>query len=81
MNMKEDFTASYIVHCPAGCGKTANAEEIAAALGLKCIVDGWDGDRKTFTPFDTLFITNAPPAWAAGHPRLISYEEVMKTKL
>ena len=76
--MENGFTASYIVHGPAGCGKATNAASIAAALGLKHIVDEWDGDRKTFTPFDTLFITNIPPAWAAGHRRLMSYDEVMR---
>lgn len=76
--MENNFTASYIVHGPAGCGKTTNAAAIAGALGLKHIVDGWDGDRKTFTPFDTLFITNTPPARAAASSRLISYDEAMR---
>lgn len=64
------MTSSVIVAGPAGCGKTRNAEKIAAWLGLKLVYDSWDGGP--FPAFDTLVLTNR-----ADVPNARSYASVM----
>lgn len=46
-----------IIYGPQGCGKTRNAQRLAAHFGLKNILDGWDGGP---IPADTLVLTNQP---------------------
>jgi len=69
---------SYILYGPEGCGKTKNAEAIANRLGLKTIVDNWDGDPTSYRMTNILYITNDVPTWARNNRRLISYSDAME---
>ncbi|MDH0133505.1 AAA family ATPase [Pseudomonas asiatica] len=68
---------SCLVHGPAGCGKTTNAQAIARALGLSQILDNWDaGDPVPL--LDTLVLTNADnPAWYFKG-RVMTFEQAMQ---
>lgn len=39
-----------VVFGPRGCGKTHNAEALAAHFGLRIVVDDWDPHRHVLTP-------------------------------
>ena len=67
--MSQD-TPSVIVHGPAGCGKTRNAQFIANYLNLTYIFDAYDGEP--LMPFDWLALTNRTDL-----PGSRDYHEVM----
>lgn len=48
-----------IVYGPMACGKTRNAQALAAHFGLKVIIDDWDPTRHVLTD-GALHLTNAP---------------------
>lgn len=68
---------SWLVYGPEGCGKTKNAQAIAAALGLTEIVDDWQpGDPAPITK--ALVLTNhLGPDFPAFYRRALSYEQAM----
>ncbi|MDG9890391.1 hypothetical protein [Pseudomonas juntendi] len=68
---------SCIVHGPAGCGKSTNAQAIAKALGLRHIHDNWTSG--TPVPLlDTLVLTSADdPAWYFNG-RVLSFDQAMQ---
>lgn len=79
---------SVIVYGPRGCGKSQDSQRIADALGLHCIVDGWEPRLKGFSANGHLYITNyirPEDAWAIReqHPETIiaSYSDATITKL
>jgi len=50
---------SWVIHGPQASGKTTHAKELAAMLGLRKIVDDWDGTARTFVKLNALHLTNA----------------------
>ena len=63
-----------------GCGKTTHALKIARALGLRAVIDDWDGHPATFRPLDTLHLTN-DPNWSRTPTegrRCLSFEAAMQ---
>lgn len=73
---------SKVVYGPQGCGKTLNAEKIAKALGMKYIIDDWDGQRRTFASPNTLHLTYLTPDQFPWLPQskydTLTYEEAME---
>ena len=53
---------SVVVHGPQGCGKTRNAQALAAAFGCSSIIDDWDG--RSPLPSGALALTNVAPTFA-----------------
>ncbi|HHP7110130.1 hypothetical protein [Pseudomonas aeruginosa] len=68
---------SYIVHGPTGCGKTRNAERIAAALGLTKVQDNWSPMDQVFEPFDTLYLAASEGPWPDQARHVLSFAEAM----
>ncbi|WP_185837649.1 hypothetical protein [Pseudomonas aeruginosa] len=68
---------SHIVHGPTGCGKTRNAERIAAALGLSKVQDNWSPMDQVFEPFDTLYLTASEGPWPDQARHVLSFAEAM----
>ncbi|HHK5153720.1 TPA: hypothetical protein ACQT1Y_002200 [Pseudomonas aeruginosa] len=68
---------SYIVHGPTGCGKTKNAERMAAALGLTKVQDNWSPMDQVFEPFDTLYLTASEGPWPDQARHVLSFAEAM----
>ncbi|MUI05651.1 hypothetical protein IPC325_06885 [Pseudomonas aeruginosa] len=68
---------SYIVHGPTGCGKTRNAERMAAALGLTKVQDNWSPMDQVFEPFDTLYLTASEGPWPDQARHVLSFAEAM----
>ncbi|HDY6080000.1 TPA: hypothetical protein ACHJ3C_004574 [Pseudomonas aeruginosa] len=68
---------SHIVHGPTGCGKTRNAERIAAALGLSKVQDNWTPTGQVFEPFDTLYLTASNGPWPDQARHVLSFSEAM----
>ncbi|HBN9515511.1 TPA: hypothetical protein L3889_000516 [Pseudomonas aeruginosa] len=68
---------SYIVHGPTGCGKTRNAERMAAALGLTKVQDNWNPMDQVFEPFDTLYLTASEGPWPDQARHVLSFAEAM----
>ncbi|HGW5422022.1 TPA: hypothetical protein ACNII9_003798 [Pseudomonas aeruginosa] len=68
---------SYIVHGPTGCGKTKNAEQMAAALGLTKVQDNWSPMDQVFEPFDTLYLTASEGPWPDQARHVLSFAEAM----
>lgn len=68
---------SYIVHGPTGCGKTRNAERMAAALGLTKVQDNWSPMDQVFEPFDTLYLTASNGPWPDQARHVLSFSEAM----
>ncbi|HEP8722238.1 TPA: hypothetical protein VDU44_000093 [Pseudomonas aeruginosa] len=68
---------SYIVHGPTGCGKTRNAERMAAALGLTKVQDNWTPTSQVFEPFDTLYLTASNGPWPDQARHVLSFAEAM----
>ncbi|ENG0046373.1 hypothetical protein ABR862_001224 [Pseudomonas aeruginosa] len=68
---------SYIVHGPTGCGKTQNAERMAAALGLTKVQDNWSPMDQVFEPFDTLYLTASEGPWPDQARHVLSFAEAM----
>lgn len=68
---------SWLVYGPEGCGKTTNAQAIAAALGLTEIVDDWQpGDPAPITK--ALVLTNdLGPDFPPFYRRVLSFEQAM----
>lgn len=68
---------SWLVYGPEGCGKTKNAQAIAAALGLTEIVDDWQpGDPAPITK--ALVLTNhLGPDHMPFSRRVLSYDQAM----
>lgn len=68
---------SWLVYGPERCGKTTNAQAIAAALGLTEIVDDWQpGDPAPITK--ALVLTNhLGPDFPPFYRRALSYEQAM----
>lgn len=68
---------SCIVHGPAGCGKSTNAEAIAKALGLSHIHDNWAAGAPV-PLLDTLALTDADnPAWYFNG-RVFTFDQAMQ---
>lgn len=67
---------SWLVHGPQGCGKTSNAQAIAAALGLTEIVDDWHPGMKAPTT-KALVLTNEPGPFAPFIRRVLSFDQAM----
>ena len=68
---------SCIVHGPAGCGKSTNAQAIAKALGLSHIHDNWAAGAPV-PLLDTLVLTSADnPAWYFNG-RVLSFDQAMQ---
>lgn len=68
---------SCIVHGPAGCGKSTNAEAIAKALGLSHIHDNWAAGAPV-PLLDTLVLTDADnPAWYLNG-RVLTFDQAMQ---
>ncbi len=57
---------SWIVYGQQDTGKTLHARAIARALGVRYIVDEWDGQPATYQPRNTLHLINVLPASALG---------------
>lgn len=68
---------SYIIHGPTGCGKTRNAERMAAALGLTKVQDNWSPMDQVFEPFDTLYLTASEGPWPDQARHVLSFAEAM----
>jgi hypothetical protein len=69
---------SVLVYGPMACGKTRNAQAIAAALGLTDIRDEWHPDI-SLPRINTLALTNsAAPFGLPPHIRVMSFEEAMR---
>lgn len=68
---------SYIVHGPTGCGKTRNAERMAAALGLTKVQDNWSPMDQVFEPFDILYLTASEGPWPDQARHVLSFAEAM----
>lgn len=48
-----------VIHGPAGCGKTRNAEALKRAFGCRRIVDGWEPGQELMPIRDgDLILTN-----------------------
>lgn len=68
---------SCVVHGPAGCGKSTNAQAIAKALGLSQIHDNWAAGAPV-PMLDTLVLTNADnPAWYFNG-RVLTFDQAMQ---
>lgn len=68
---------SCLIHGPAGCGKTTNAQAIAKALGLSQILDNWNAGAPV-PLLDTLVLTNADnPAWYFKG-RVMTFDQAMQ---
>ncbi len=68
---------SCLVHGPAGCGKTRNAQAIAKALGLSQILDDWQAGAPV-PLLDTLVLTSADnPAWYFKG-RVMTFKQAMQ---
>ena len=68
---------SCLVHGPAGCGKTRNAQAIAKALGLSQILDDWQAGAPV-PLLDTLVLTSADnPAWYFKG-RVMTFDQAMQ---
>lgn len=68
---------SCLVHGPAGCGKSTNAQAIAKALGLSQILGNWDAGAPV-PLLDTLVLTNADnPAWYF-EGRVMTFDQAMQ---
>lgn len=68
---------SCIVHGPAGCGKSTNAEAIAKALGLSHIHDNWAAGAPV-PLLDTLVLTDADnPVWYFNG-RVLTFDQAMQ---
>lgn len=66
---------SWLVYGPEGCGKTKNAQAIAAALGLTEIVDGWlPGDP--VPPRKALLLSTEAPDFPT-HKRVLTFDQAM----
>lgn len=75
--MRTQTPRSRLVHGPAGCGKTTNAQTIAKALGLSQILDNWD-ESAPVPLLDTLVLTNAdnPARYFKG--RVMTFDQAMQ---
>lgn len=62
-----------VVFGPRGCGKTHNAEALAAHFGLRIVVDDWDPHRHVLTP-DALHLSQDCHDGAAA--RSIKFSDV-----
>lgn len=51
-------SSSVLLAASQGSGKTQHASALAAMLGLKTVVDGWDG--RSPVPENALVLTNIP---------------------
>lgn len=67
---------SYLVYGPAGCGKTRNAAAIAAALGLRKVLDNWEPGTPV-PPTDTLVLTNHDGPLNPFGRRVMSYSDAI----
>ena len=67
---------SWLVYGPKGCGKTTNAQAIAAALGLPDILDDWQPGMPVPTT-KTLVLTNAEGPFQPFTRRVLSFEQAM----
>ena len=67
---------SWILYGPSRSGKSTNAKAIAKKLGMSKIIDGWEGDKRSFVPENTLHITNHMPDWVREE-NVVSVEELV----
>jgi len=75
--MTATIPRSCIVHGPAGCGKSTNAQAIAKALGLWHIHDNWTAGAPV-PLLDTLILTDADnPSWYFNG-RVLTYNQAMQ---
>ena len=58
MQHPSSSTTNVIIYGPQGCGKTRNAEALAAHFGCTSIVDNWDGESEV--PDGALALTSEP---------------------
>ena len=74
-----------IIHGPHGCGKTRNADKLAAYFGCQKIVDAEDGGWSEVCEhghrFKYLILTNAErlpeTTWELNDVRVVSFEHAM----
>lgn len=75
--MTATIPRSCIVHGPAGCGKSTNAQAIAKALSLRHIQDNWTAGAPV-PLLDTLVLTSADnPAWYFNG-RVLTFNQAMQ---
>lgn len=73
------MSATVVIHGPQGCGKTRNAQALAAHFGCARIVDGWNGRDKVEA--GALVLTNADRWKASALPaacRIVPFVKAMR---
>lgn len=71
---------SYVIHGPAGCGKSTNAHRIKKSFGLSHVVDDWNWGMPA-QRFGHLYLTNQPPPAGLGYEadrRIMSFADWQK---
>lgn len=64
---------SYVVHGPAGSGKTTAAARICAALGMRRVYDEWD--RVFDAPPGTLYLSQTEPRFCPPGVQVLGIHE------
>lgn len=76
LNVNSDIPPSIIVHGPQGCGKTRNALKLAAAFGLKRILDNYQGTVKDVPKQNALILTNT--RYESDEIEVMTFHDAMK---
>lgn len=72
------MSSTVVIHGPQGCGKTRNAQALAAHFGCTQIIDGWDG--RVRVPAGSLVLTNRADWKASALPtsrRVVPFARAM----
>lgn len=68
---------SWLVHGPKACGKTRNAQAIAAALGLRDVRDEWEPGMPVATT-GSLYLTNSEGPFDPFTRRILPFDLAMR---
>lgn len=69
---------SIIVFGPMGCGKTRNAQAIAAMFRCNAIVDDFDAQRHQITPGALHLTSRPPPSGRTAGAKVFSFDSLPK---
>jgi len=74
------MSRSVVIYGPQLCGKHANAQELREHLGLRAVIEDWDG-HSSYPLEDTLVLTENPDAIADSSSKVMHHGWAMRELL